>query len=158
MTSPIPFLGAFGGGQSPSFNAPLITTLVPNSSGADSPPNYTRTTTAYVTDFEGLLKQVPSGCARFTGARMVMNGCTAPETSASWTLSGTATVTGGHLAPDGTYSAFKCSIPVEWDGVRHATSGMVGTTASLLGLWYKADTPGTCTFTDNSGALLTTVN
>ena len=139
-----------------TFNAPLKKSLV-LTRGTGS-PTYTRATTAYVTDFEGLLKQVPSGCARFSGARMVRNGCTAPETSASWTLSGTATVTGGHLAPDGTLTAFKYVGLADYDAVRHIASGVAGMSTSVQSIYYRADAPGTVTFQDNTGAILATVN
>lgn len=71
-------LGAIGIGNvsgsvdSPmSFHAPLTTTLV-QTLGAGS-PTFTRTTTAWVQDFEGLFKAVKSGEARFQGARRVEN-------------------------------------------------------------------------------------
>jgi hypothetical protein len=56
-----------------AFSATLLSTLIPQVYTGSSTPTFTRATTAYVTDFEGLLKQVPSGCARFTGARFVRN-------------------------------------------------------------------------------------
>ena len=55
------------------FFAPLKTTLV-LSRGTGS-PTFTRATTAYVKDFEDVWRQVPSGAARFEGARVVVNGC-----------------------------------------------------------------------------------
>lgn len=48
-------------------------------------PTFTRATTAYVTDFEGLMKQTVSGEIRFSGARRVRNLLTATEAFASWT-------------------------------------------------------------------------
>ena len=56
-----------------SFNAHLQTSLVPTFSAGSSTPTYTRATTAYVADWEGLLKPVLSGEARFKGARRVRN-------------------------------------------------------------------------------------
>lgn len=65
----------FGGGRHPfdsaTFYAPLTHSLVLTRGTGN--PTFTRATTAYVTDFEGLLKQVPSGAARFSGARVVRN-------------------------------------------------------------------------------------
>lgn len=70
--------------QTASFYAPLTHSLV-LTRGTGS-PTYTRATTAYVTDFEGLLKQVPSGAARFSGARVVRNLISSPETIIAGTL------------------------------------------------------------------------
>lgn len=55
------------------FFAPLKTTLV--LSRGTGNPTFTRATTAYVKDFEDVWRQVPSGAARFEGARVVVNGC-----------------------------------------------------------------------------------
>jgi len=56
---------------SADFRAPLLTSLVPTrGTGA---PTFTRATTAYVSDYEGVMRQVLSGEARFTGARRVQN-------------------------------------------------------------------------------------
>ena len=56
-----------------AFYAPLTKSLV-LSRGTGS-PTFTRATTAYVKDFEDVWRQVPSGAARFEGARVVVNGC-----------------------------------------------------------------------------------
>lgn len=55
------------------FFAPLKTTLVLYRGTGD--PTFTRATTAYVKDFEDVWREVPSGAARFEGARVVVNGC-----------------------------------------------------------------------------------
>lgn len=62
---------AFFASSGQSFYAPLTTTIV-QTLGAGS-PTFTRTTTAWVQDFEGLFKQVKSGESRFEGARRVEN-------------------------------------------------------------------------------------
>lgn len=75
-----------------SFSATLLSSLIPQVFTGSSTPTFTRATTAYVTDFEGLLKQVPSGASRHTGARYVRNlVLTKSEdmTAASWTSSNT---------------------------------------------------------------------
>lgn len=56
-----------------SFNNSLTTSLVPNSSSGGVTPTFTRTTTATVTDFEGLIKTAKIGEVRFQGARRVEN-------------------------------------------------------------------------------------
>ena len=82
-------------GDTPIFAASLLSTLVPEIFGGSSTPTFTRATTAYVTDFEGLLKPVFSGEARFTGARRVRNlFATKSEdfSNAAWTKSGASVV------------------------------------------------------------------
>lgn len=98
MTSAVPFLGQmYGVGVGLSFDLPLVTSLTPNNSLGSGTPTFTRATTASVTDFEGLIKTAPSGCARFTGARFVRNlVATKSEdwSNAAWTKSNmTATAT-----------------------------------------------------------------
>lgn len=56
---------------SSQFFAPLTHSLV-LARGTGS-PTFTRASTATFTDWEGVLRTVPSGCARFEGARMVQN-------------------------------------------------------------------------------------
>lgn len=78
-----------------AFYAPLTKSLVLTRGTGN--PTYTRATTAYVTDFEGLLKQVPSGCARFSGARFVRNGVSTTSedfSNAAWLKVVGCTVTG----------------------------------------------------------------
>lgn len=69
----IPIFSGTPAAASASFSATLLSTLVPQVFTGSSTPTFTRATTAYVTDFEGLLKQVPSGASRHTGARFVRN-------------------------------------------------------------------------------------
>ena len=57
--------------NSASFSAPLTHSLVLER-GTGSPA-FTRASTATFRDWEGVLRTVPSGCARFEGARMVRN-------------------------------------------------------------------------------------
>ena len=65
--------GGAGAATGPAFSATLLSSLIPEVYTGSSTPTFTRATTAYVTDFEGLLKQVPSGASRHTGARFVRN-------------------------------------------------------------------------------------
>ena len=74
-----------GSGPVPIFNAPLIATLVPTVAGGSNLPTFTRSTTAYVTDFEGILRQEVIGAARFRGARRVRNLFTGSTTLVSQT-------------------------------------------------------------------------
>lgn len=76
----------------PSFRA-SVTSLVPFT-GIGS-PTFTRATTAYVKDFEDVWREVPSGAARFEGARMVRNLLVSSEdlNGSGWTKQAGATVT-----------------------------------------------------------------
>jgi len=99
--------GSFPGVADSSLYIPLLNTLVP--SRGTSAPTFTRATSAWVFDNEGKLNlNVPSGCARFTGARLVRNLLSASEdlNSASWTKTN-LTVTSGQADPDGGTSAWK---------------------------------------------------
>jgi hypothetical protein len=60
--------------ETPSFQADLKNTL--DLQGGIGKPTFTRATTATGTDFEGLIKTVKSGEARFEGARRVFNEVT----------------------------------------------------------------------------------
>ena len=66
-----------GEGDGPSvrtlLSIALQSTLVPGIATGSGTPTYTRSTVATVTDFEGLVKNVLSGEARFMGARRVRN-------------------------------------------------------------------------------------
>lgn len=77
-----------GGGNTPSFDLPLTSSLVPARAG-DYTPTFTRSSTAVVTDFEGLLKTVKSGEARFSGARRVENLNPQSEADSNWVAGGT---------------------------------------------------------------------
>jgi len=73
------------------FYAPLTHSLVLTRGTGD--PTYTRATTAWEFGNDGYLKLVPSGAARFGGARLVYNmcGCTSSEVftaGVGWTLTG----------------------------------------------------------------------
>lgn len=74
--------GAF---RPPSYDAPLITTLVPQRAIGSSTPTYTGATTKYQQDFEGKLNLALSGEARFQGARREQNiWPTASENASGW--------------------------------------------------------------------------
>lgn len=89
----------------PTFRVDLINTLKLQEGTGN--PTFTRATTATVQDFEGLIKNVKSGEARFVGARRVENlisGNTEGGTS-TWT-------SGGSTAPtlvDDTVNGIRCA-------------------------------------------------
>jgi hypothetical protein len=93
-----------GGAVAPSFNAPLTTTLVPSSAKGSGTATFTRATTARVQDFEGLLKPVLNGEARFQGARRVQNLHTTSSEllTTGWSNNGTPTKTSDPDVPAGT--------------------------------------------------------
>jgi hypothetical protein len=67
-----------------SFKLPSVqTTLVPYAAAGSYTPTYTRASTAYVKDWEGLLRQSISGESRFQGARRVQNFLTFTEAFSS---------------------------------------------------------------------------
>ena len=138
-------MGAFGGGQSPSFNAPLITTLVPNSSGGDSTPTYTRATTAYVKDFEDVWRQVPSGAARFEGARVVRNRVSTKSedfSHASWAVVGTCSKVGNTTitGPAGTsITAMEVAFGANPDSFIYNSMTSVGAAGTVTAsVWVRA--------------------
>ena len=55
------------------FLAELTHTAVPQRAAPGTTATFTRATTATFTDFEGVLRTAPAGCARFVGARFVRN-------------------------------------------------------------------------------------
>jgi len=77
---------SFGANAQVSFRAPLISTLVPESSGGSATPTFTRATAATVMGYASdavagasqVLLTVASGEARFAGARRVSEGVWSP--------------------------------------------------------------------------------
>lgn len=100
--------GLFYSANREIFHAPLTTTLVPSTGNFS--PIFTRSTTASVTDFEGIIRTARIGEARFEGARRVENLYANSETLATQGVSvdaGTYTVsfTGtGTITFSGAYS------------------------------------------------------
>lgn len=94
-----------------SLYLPLKSTIVP--SKGTSTPTFTRATAAWSFDNEGKLNlNVPSGCARFQGGRLVRNLIPVKSedlSNAAWTKQGTASITGTNqlnlpAANDGVFS------------------------------------------------------
>jgi hypothetical protein len=75
------------GSDNPSFQADLKNTLDLQAGAGKA--TFTRATTATVTDFEGLIKTVKSGEARFEGARRVENLNPKSEADSGWVAGGT---------------------------------------------------------------------
>lgn len=123
--------------DSSAFYAPR-TSSITQSRGSGTPTN-TRATTAYVADFEGLLKQVPSGCARFSGARVVRNLLTNTEAldNVSWTKTN-VTVGTGVSDPDGGTTAFTITATAG-NGEIYRSTG-VSTSAGVASIWIKRRT------------------
>lgn len=82
--------------RSPSLDAPLLSTLVPIRA-VDGTPTFTRATVRMCQDQEGKWRNLPSGAACFTGARMVWNLISTKSedfSNAAWTKAGSMSVTG----------------------------------------------------------------
>ena len=111
--------GSGSSAASASFSATLLSSLVPEVFTGSSTPTFTRATTAYVTDFEGLLKQVPSGCARLSGARFVRNmlGIASNNVAALTTFGGASTVTATTMEATGANAGRTVGAPAAvWAG------------------------------------------
>lgn len=104
---------AFGASVVPAvaFDAPLLTTIVPRKAAGSA--TFTRATVATIIDWEGIIRSVLSGEARFYGARRVRN--LVATSSVAWAAgSGFVTVTNNYAAaPDGTTTAAR----LEYTGV-----------------------------------------
>lgn len=88
------------------FDAPLKTNLHPvRGVGV---PAFTRATGAWYFNQDNILTYVPSGCARFNGARSVQNLMLQSENlSTGWARRGACTVTGGNTDPRGGTTAYQ---------------------------------------------------
>ena len=123
--------------DSSAFYAPR-TSSITQSRGTGN-PTYTGATAKYVTDFEGLLKLVPSGAARFSGARVVRNLLTNTEAldNVSWTKTN-VTVGTGVSDPDGGTTAFTITATAG-NGEIYRNTG-VSTSAGVASIWIKRRT------------------
>lgn len=149
-------LGGVGG---LAFSANLKHTLVPVRAVGSATPTFVRATTAYVADWENLLKPVLSGESRFTGARRVSNIVTASEDASGWGLQfSAALVSSIQTAPDGSATAFQFSLPVAGDtgvGSRvliHTSAVGTGRSANSS-VWLKADIAGDIQIQDASSGI-----
>ena len=141
----------------PSFLAPLThNLLLTKGTGVAT---FTRATVATLTDFEGLLKIVNAGEARFDGARRVENLISSPTYKsngafASWIIAGTITsiVDNNVTAPDGTMTASTLTFSGGVGGI-YAMTTNVANSSLLNSIWIKADTPGTVILRNPSDGL-----
>lgn len=146
--------------QKPPFQADLTSTLKLQAGSGN--PTFARATTAYVQDFEGILRPVISGEARFQGARRIYNQLAVSSedfTAGPWTKSNVSVTANQVAAPNGTMTADK----IDFLAVANARIEK-GTVASFTGgtgvasVWLRADSPttlrmaagGTQTYTDIS--------
>lgn len=138
-----------GSGTSrPDFEAPLTTSLdlargigIPTFSRSDGGVDRRAT----VTDFEGLIKSVRSGEARFTGARRVENLLGDTERldynqTWSWYQANGATVTADTVAaPDGTMTADTVAFGTDADArLQSRISGTAVGRTYVFSLWLRA--------------------
>jgi hypothetical protein len=131
-------------GITPSFVNQLQSSLLPARSNGDFTPTFVRATAAAHTDFEGIIRQVPAGAARFSGARYVRNLFARSDdpTAAGWTLS-VATLTAGFSDPFGGTGAFRILSAAPWTlSQTPATAGK-----AYRQTWYiKSNTASSQTF------------
>lgn len=119
-----PILNAAG------FYAPLTNSLVLTRGTGD--PTYSRATNAWEFDNEGKLITVPSGSARFGGARFVQNCVNQSQAFTSWTLiENTISATTG---PGGVSGAVKL-VPSAVDGYHEAYIGAAAPVNSEIRTW-----------------------
>lgn len=123
-----------------SFFAPLKTQITLARGTGD--PTFTRATTAYVKDFEGVWRQVPSGAARFEGARVVRNGVGNSETltaGAGWSVSNVTSVQDA-TAPDGTLTAWTITATAGGGSIYRAQNNAVIGDSTLSSMWIRRKT------------------
>ncbi|MCA9368492.1 hypothetical protein KC887_09670, partial [Candidatus Kaiserbacteria bacterium] len=125
-----------GEGDGPSvrtlLSIALQSTLVPGIATGSGTPTFTRSTVATVTDFEGLVKNVLSGEARFMGARRVRNLLGYSTCETGFTASGTTppivSTSQTHLGKSCTKIRFDASMTAtNYSGCRVDRSPATGT-------------------------------
>lgn len=129
----------------PAFQADLTSTL--KLQAGSGSPTFTRATTAYVQDFEGVLRPVLSGEARFQGARRVRNrllNTTGAAFSAGTGSSPTIT-SNSSTAPDGTLTATRVQMALNGGSTTNDRSGILftipneGAGTVISSVWLKAN-------------------
>jgi len=131
------------GADGSSFQADLKSTL--DLQAGVGKPTFTRATIATVIDFEGLIKNVKSGEARFEGARRVENLITTNTNSLSSALTAigasppTVTNQTGVTLPDGTVGQVRQVVwPASGDARVRLTATGTGVGGSYVGsVWFK---------------------
>lgn len=129
------------------FGAAFQASLVPETASGDSTPTFTRASTATFTDYEGVIRHVNSGEARFQGARRVENLLSYSEdfSNAAWVLDSGVTSTTDTLTFDGT-ALQRAKQPVSG-----ALPAEIGATA-IVSVEMKASTAITVGLSLNDGA------
>lgn len=137
----------------PSLAARLMaraTAHYPLTTSIHSAATFTRASTAYVRDHEGVWRTVPANCARFGGARLVRNLATASEdwTQAAWTkascaaTNGTLTATAGNATCLQTFTAAASNWVLRVRLSRISGSGNIQLTLDGGGAWTTVAVSG----------------
>ena len=146
----LPFLGAHGTAVPiPDGYWPLQTTLVPTWSAGSGTPTFTRATTAYVEQYDGLLTQVLSGEARFQGARRVHNKLTRTDFGAGWIVAPGTLTTGIDDPWGGTTAATFTGSGADNDLYQSASTTTGNTIVSSVYLRRRSGTGAIFIFTVN---------
>ncbi|MFA6109945.1 MAG: LamG domain-containing protein [Candidatus Latescibacterota bacterium] len=123
------------GSDGASFQADLKSTL--DLQAGVGVPTFTRATIATVADFEGLIKTVKSGEARFEGARRVENLISNSEAFDNWGVTTTSVVSNVDIAPDGTLTADRITFPSGCSNIYNTRTLSPGT--YVLSVYAKTD-------------------
>jgi hypothetical protein len=148
--------GLSGLARSRTFSAPLTNSLLASGKGSTT-PTFTRATTAFFKDFEGVLREVQSGEARFQGARRVRNIQTKTEDftidGTNWNIfnagTGSAPTTTNNyaLAPDNTMTAGRLQMTIAAGTANGDRAELIGINSSpfvvgkvyLASIWVKSN-------------------
>ena len=144
------------------FNAASMTFYAPlqfdlrTSVATDGTITFTRATAAWDFDDQGYLRDYPSSCARFTGARALYNRITQSENlSTGWTIRGSCTVTGGKTDPNGGSTAYQIDnigISGSNDLYNASTHTFIAGALLYVGFWIKKiSSSGTLYITHTAG-------
>jgi hypothetical protein len=136
----------------PIFFAPLTTSLIPTLAGNPT-FTFTRATTAYVTDNEGILRNAIASEARFQGARRVQNYVTSSQdaSGAAW-IKTSSTVTFGATGPTGLADANTVTATVA-GGFTYTQNGLLNGKIGVNSVWIRRRTgTGTVALTNTNNA------
>lgn len=142
MTPAVRHVVLFGRRFRKLFSLDLQSSLVPETAYGSATPTYTRATTKTFLDWEAVVRTVPSGCAAFTGARMVRNYA---QNSNSFTAVGSCTVTAGQVDPDGGTTATRVVYAAATQSDRAVcidTAWPAGTPTAVQSVWLKGAVGG----------------
>ncbi|HMX43948.1 MAG TPA: hypothetical protein PKB12_09550, partial [Elusimicrobiota bacterium] len=120
-------------------------------------PTFSRATAAWNFNENGKLVEIPSGCARFNGARMLYNFIPQSQNlSTGWTRRGSCTVTGGQTDPRGGTTAYQIN-SLGQAGINDiyniSNTKMANGRPLYIGFWIKrVSTTGVLRLSNSSGA------